>query len=325
MIFHSLDKYRDHGLLLLRIGIGVMFITHGYPKLAGGPELWEKVGGALGNFGVTFAPKIWGFMAAISEAVGGLLLILGLFTRPACMMMAFTMIVAAAFHLNKGDGLQGASHAIESGIVFLSLLLIGPGKFSFDGSKTKLASVEQKGCIERVFEFLSGECLLKLFWRHNNGGCAIFFRALFVSCAVYITAFVVSVLLNWTHSGHVALEEIALDTLTWFGAIFAGTYAVFLARFASQWQYLANFFNQIRAVEISTLLSTDEGAKEKATELVNRWKAAFIFDAESLHLAKKSSFCGLIIDWMEDEGVKRWCINDWGLVEYHKFLEELKN
>ena len=41
-------------------------------------------------------------------------------------------VVAAISHLSRGDGLSGASHAIELGIVFLSLILIGAGKYSLD-------------------------------------------------------------------------------------------------------------------------------------------------------------------------------------------------
>lgn len=132
MILHSLDKYRDHGLLLLRVGIGVMFLLHGWPKITGGVEFWTKIGGTMGLFGITFAPAFWGFMAAFAEFGGGALLLLGLLTRPACAMMAFTMTVAATMHLNKGDGISGASHAIEAGILFVSLILIGPGRFSLD-------------------------------------------------------------------------------------------------------------------------------------------------------------------------------------------------
>lgn len=131
-IFDNLGKYRNTGLLLLRLGIGVMFIIHGFPKLAGGPEGWTGLGGSMKVIGINFLPVFWGFMAAATETFGGFLLIVGLFYRPACMLLVFTMIIAALVHFGKGDGLQGASHAIELGIVFFNLIFIGPGKYSVD-------------------------------------------------------------------------------------------------------------------------------------------------------------------------------------------------
>ncbi|WP_316735743.1 DoxX family protein [Pedobacter aquatilis] len=131
-ILDNLGKYRNTGLLLLRIGIGIMFIIHGFPKLAGGPQGWEGLGGSMKVIGVDFFPVFWGLMAAVAETFGGFLLVVGLFYRPACMLLVFTMIIAALVHFAKGDGLQGASHAIELGIVFFSLIFIGPGKYSVD-------------------------------------------------------------------------------------------------------------------------------------------------------------------------------------------------
>jgi putative oxidoreductase len=133
MVLTFLSRYRDLGLLILRLGLGTMFIAHGGPKLMGGPEMWRGLGGAMGNLGVTTAPAFWGFMAGFAEAGGGVCLILGLFVRPACMLLLTTMLVAAKHHFTKGDGLMGAAHAIESAVVFLSLILIGPGKYSIDG------------------------------------------------------------------------------------------------------------------------------------------------------------------------------------------------
>ena len=132
MILTFLDKYKDIGLLILRIGIGGMFLFHGGPKIVGGPEKWEQLGMAMGNFGIHFLPVFWGFMASFAEFFGGIMIILGLFFRPACMLLTINMIVATSFHLNRGDSLSGASHAIEVGIVFLSLIFIGPGKYSLD-------------------------------------------------------------------------------------------------------------------------------------------------------------------------------------------------
>jgi putative oxidoreductase len=131
-ILDNLGKYRNTGILLLRIGIGLMFIIHGFPKLAGGPNGWTDLGGSMKVIGINFLPLFWGFMAAVTETFGGFLLIVGLFYRPACILLVFTMIIAALVHFGKGDGLGGASHAIELGIVFFSLIFIGPGKYSVD-------------------------------------------------------------------------------------------------------------------------------------------------------------------------------------------------
>jgi len=132
MLFHKFDKYRDFGLLILRVGIGIMFMYHGFPKIIAGPESWTNLGGALSEIGFVILPTFMGFMAALSEFAGGLLLILGLFTRPACLFLFITMIVAALVHLLGGDSFGEASHAIESAIIFFSLILIGPGKYSLD-------------------------------------------------------------------------------------------------------------------------------------------------------------------------------------------------
>ncbi|WP_316802493.1 DoxX family protein [Pedobacter nototheniae] len=131
-IFDSLGKYRNTGLLLTRLGLGVMFIIHGFPKIAGGVHGWEGLGGSMKLIGVDFLPVFWGFMAAATETFGGFLLIVGLFFRPACLLLIFTMAIATLVHFAKGDGIGGASHAIELGIVFIGLTFIGPGKYSVD-------------------------------------------------------------------------------------------------------------------------------------------------------------------------------------------------
>jgi putative oxidoreductase len=120
---------RDLGLLLLRVGLGGMFVYHGLPKLLSGPARWETLGRATRALGIDFAPTFFGLMAALAEAGGGLCLMLGVLFRPALALLATTMIVAAATHLDRGDGFGKASHAIEAAIVFASLILIGPGRY----------------------------------------------------------------------------------------------------------------------------------------------------------------------------------------------------
>jgi putative oxidoreductase len=128
-----LSKYMDIGILILRIGLGSMFLFHGFPILFGGPEIWKELGNlVMPDISTQSIPVIAGFIAAIAEFAGGFCIILGLFFRPVCLLLAITMTFASVMHIRKGDTLGGASHAIEDGIVFLSFVFIGPGKYSLD-------------------------------------------------------------------------------------------------------------------------------------------------------------------------------------------------
>jgi putative oxidoreductase len=130
-LLSRLSRYQDFGILLLRIGLGAMMIWHGYPKLKGGPDMWAKIGSSMSTFGMHDIPAFWGFMAAFAEAVGGLLFLIGFLFRPALLLMIITMSVAA-IQGYKSDGMMGANHALELGIVFLAMFIIGPGKYSID-------------------------------------------------------------------------------------------------------------------------------------------------------------------------------------------------
>ena len=126
------DKFRDYGLLLLRVGIGLMFVViYGYSKITGGVERWEMLGKTFNNIiGISFIPVFWGFMAAISEFGGGICLIAGVFFRPACVLMLFTMLVAVTSHIRGGHDFSDAAQALVLGIVFLSLIFTGSGRFT---------------------------------------------------------------------------------------------------------------------------------------------------------------------------------------------------
>jgi putative oxidoreductase len=127
------DRLRDAGLLLLRVGIGLSYIGYGYPKLLGGPPMWEQLGQAMNYVGLAFAHTVWGFLAAVSEFCGGVALVLGAFFRVAAFFLVSTMAVATIQHFGRGDGYRGgAYHSIELGVVCLSLFLIGPGRYSVD-------------------------------------------------------------------------------------------------------------------------------------------------------------------------------------------------
>ena len=133
MFLTSLTRFRDWGLLFLRVALGAFYLyVHGWHKLAGGIHAWREIGLAVRYAGIHFAPVFWGLMAALSETLGCVLVILGFLFRPACLLIFITLCVASAMHLRKGQGLETASHAIELAILFFSLLFIGPGKYSLD-------------------------------------------------------------------------------------------------------------------------------------------------------------------------------------------------
>ena len=124
-------RLKDIGLLVLRLGIGGMFVYwHGWPKISGGTKEWTQIGHAMANLGVTGYPAFWGFMSALAEFVGGICLAVGLFFRPACAFLAFNMFVAALLHYYTPAMRPMLSYPIEMGIVVVSLLLIGPGDYA---------------------------------------------------------------------------------------------------------------------------------------------------------------------------------------------------
>ena len=130
MVLTNLTRYRDAGILLLRVGFGIAFILHGFPLVWGGPGVWFKLGSGLGMP----VPTVFGAFAAFGEFLGGILLLAGFLFRPACVWLLCVMLGALAFHLKKGDDFNTYSHALEAAIVFASLIFIGPGKYSIDGN-----------------------------------------------------------------------------------------------------------------------------------------------------------------------------------------------
>jgi len=85
------------------------------------------------------------------------------------------------------------------------------------------------------------------------------------------------------------------SNLRWFGAILGAVYAVFYARFASQWSYLAGLYNQIKATECQ---------KDCNQQKLAEWKAGFIVDAQELHLANKPLFAEVIRAWRMEPAVE---------------------
>lgn len=122
------------GLLVLRVVVGAIFAAHGAQKI-----FEFTLPGTIGSFagmGVPL-PEIAGPVVAFVELIGGILLILGLLTRPVAILLAIDMIVAlVAVHLPAGlwvgDG--GYEFVAVLGAAALALALTGAGQFSLDGA-----------------------------------------------------------------------------------------------------------------------------------------------------------------------------------------------
>ncbi len=125
-------QLREIGLLILRIGLGLLLILRGYPKVFGGPEQWIEVGLSLQYINTEFAPMFFGFIIGIAELFGGLFMLSGLFFIPTLIVLLMFMIFTIVEHSGAGQDFLTISHSIELGIVFLSMLFIGPGKYSLD-------------------------------------------------------------------------------------------------------------------------------------------------------------------------------------------------
>jgi putative oxidoreductase len=117
----------DLGLLLLRLWFGtVLALAHGFSKVSDLPKFIASVS----KHGIPL-PEVTAPFAALSELAGGLLLALGLFTRPAGLAVCATMLVAA-FHVHGADPFKKQEFALAYAAAGLALALTGPGRFSVD-------------------------------------------------------------------------------------------------------------------------------------------------------------------------------------------------
>ncbi|MDP2605241.1 MAG: DoxX family protein [Deltaproteobacteria bacterium] len=125
----------DLALLILRIGTGVIFIPHGYPKMTGGGG--EEKGGqahltqSLAKMGLPF-PYAFAILVGAIEFFGGLLLILGLQTQWAALALAFVMLVATGRVLVQRGFVGEADFPFSLLVATLALALLGGGTISLE-------------------------------------------------------------------------------------------------------------------------------------------------------------------------------------------------
>ena len=120
------DVLTSLGLAILRIGASLMMITHGFPK-------FQKL--IRGDFqfanpiGIGESPSL--FLTVIGEFIAPIMIIIGYKTRIATVPTILTMLVAA-FIVHRSDPFGQKELAVLYALVFLAVLLLGPGKYSLD-------------------------------------------------------------------------------------------------------------------------------------------------------------------------------------------------
>ena len=130
---------RAHGLL--RIVIGFLFFQHGYGKLFG------ALPGVTGPSGPVPLVSLIG-LSGILEVFGGILILLGLFTRPVAFVLCGEMAVAYFYvHVHKGfwPVENGGELAALSCFVYLLLAAAGPGAWSLDGRLARDRAADRMG------------------------------------------------------------------------------------------------------------------------------------------------------------------------------------
>jgi putative oxidoreductase len=124
----SLNALQPVGLLALRIALGIIFFSHGYPKVA-------HLGSGMQGFFIQHGlPGYFVYISGVLEVFGGVLLVLGLFTRVAALALAIEMVVAI-WKVHSGHGYL-AVHEYEFPLALamacFALATVGAGLLSLD-------------------------------------------------------------------------------------------------------------------------------------------------------------------------------------------------
>jgi len=124
----NFEKLKPVALLLVRWALGIIYIYHGYPKLFGQTEAYLLAFPRMGF------PSYFAYIAGVFEFFGGCLLIIGLFTRVAGLLLTIEMGVAIwKVHLVKGVlAVNVYEFPLALGVAAFTLMALGAGAVSLD-------------------------------------------------------------------------------------------------------------------------------------------------------------------------------------------------
>ncbi len=123
----------DIGLLVLRVAIGAFFMAHGAQKLFGwfdGPGM-DGAEQYIASLGFT-EPGILVWVTALSETIGGALLVVGLFTPAGAAMVLGVVVNAIVVKFARADFLAGVELELVYAVAAFALMFTGPGRFALD-------------------------------------------------------------------------------------------------------------------------------------------------------------------------------------------------
>ncbi|MBT2324052.1 DoxX family protein [Variovorax paradoxus] len=127
----------DTGKLVLRLALGILILLHGIAKITGGVGFVSNI---LVSHGL---PGALAYLTYVGEIVAPVLLIIGLYTRPAAWITVINMLVAIWLVHMKDLGVIGKSGgwALELQGMFLfaalAVAFLGAGRFSVGGTGGK--------------------------------------------------------------------------------------------------------------------------------------------------------------------------------------------
>jgi putative oxidoreductase len=128
----------DVGKLVLRALLAILILFHGVSKLIGGVGF---VAGLLAKFGL---PAALGYLVYVGEVIAPLLMLVGLFTRAAALIVVVNMIVAFLlvhtsqfFSLNNTGGWALELQGMYLGSA-VAVALLGAGRYSIGGVAGRL-------------------------------------------------------------------------------------------------------------------------------------------------------------------------------------------